>query len=158
MGRGEGDTEAGQKPLADELDRLEKEVEKRQTKFELRSAGKSDVERAEIALSLGLGGKALEVLEKTDWTKIDDKDPNKLLGVKREMSLMLRTGRAEEVRKELAVRRRRSRTGWGPTPTPACPPTSGCASRPPPRPATTRRRIGGWRRSGKGRPVRPHWS
>ena len=100
--REQGQTEAALKPLADELDRLEKEIERRQTTFELRAAGKPDVGRAEIALALHLGGKALEVLEKTDWTKLDDKDPNKLLGVELELSLMLRTGRAEEVGKALA--------------------------------------------------------
>ena len=42
------------------------------------------------------------MLEKTDWTKIDNKDPNKLLGVRLELNLMLRTGRADEVGKTLA--------------------------------------------------------
>ena len=97
-----GQSEAALRPMADELDKLEKEVEKRQTTFELRAAGKTDVGRAEIAQGLGLGGKALEVLEKTDWTKIDNKDPNKLLGVRLELNLMLRTGRADEVGKTLA--------------------------------------------------------
>ena len=58
-----------------QLDQLDKEVEKRQTTYELRAAGKSDVDRAGVAMQLDLGGKAMEVLEKIDWTALDKNDP-----------------------------------------------------------------------------------
>ena len=100
--REEGEPEGELKTLTDQADQLDRDVEKRQTTYELRAAGKSEVDRASVAVQLGLGGKAMEVLEKVAWKDMDSNDPNKPRGVERELSLMLRTGRAAEVARTLA--------------------------------------------------------
>ena len=53
------------------------------------------------ALELGLGQKALDMLEQVDWRSFANDDPNKELGVKKELALLMQTGRAEEVGKRL---------------------------------------------------------
>jgi hypothetical protein len=84
-----------------EIVKLGKIVAERQTSYELHVAGQPVLGKVKAALELGLGQKALDLLEKVDWNTFDDGDPNKQLGVQKEMSLLLQTGHAEEVGKTL---------------------------------------------------------
>ena len=102
LNRDRGAPEAELKQLSDQVDQLQKAVDKRRDAYDLRSSGQSAVDKADTALQYGLGGEALEVLKKTDWTKLDKDDVNKVRGVERELSLMLRTGHAREVADTLA--------------------------------------------------------
>jgi Tfp pilus assembly protein PilF len=99
--------------MGKEIRELAKEVGERQTTYELHAAGLPPLGKVKAAQELGLGQKALDILEKVDWHSFAKDDPNKLLGVQRELSLLLQTGRAEEVGKTLKEDEQNLKDGLG---------------------------------------------
>ena len=99
--------------MAKQIAQLGKEITERQTTYELHAAGQPVLGKVKAALQLGLGQTALDVLEKTDWATFKKDDPNKVLGAQKEMGLLLQTGRAEEVGKELIEEEQTLKDGLG---------------------------------------------
>jgi hypothetical protein len=97
-----GTVAAELKGLEDEVKRLADEVKRREDKYELQAANKPVVDKADVALGLGLGQKALDELQKVDWNSLKDDDVSKLRGVQRELSLLVQTGAVEDVGRTLA--------------------------------------------------------
>jgi len=84
------------KKLEKEHTRIEKDLSENQNKYEVRSSGKPVWEKAQIALSLGLGEKALQVL--LDSTAVEFGAQ----GARLELDLLLGMGRLDELRNLLA--------------------------------------------------------
>jgi hypothetical protein len=99
--------------MSKEIGKLDKEVRERLTTYELHAAGQPVLGKVKAALELGLGQTALDALEKVDWHSFDKDDPNKVLGVQKEMSLLMQTGRAEEVGKALMEDEQNLKDGLG---------------------------------------------
>ncbi|HBI41923.1 MAG TPA: hypothetical protein DDY78_03575 [Planctomycetales bacterium] len=99
--------------MSKEIAKLGKEVAERQTTYQLHAAGQPVLGKVKAAQELGLGQTALDALEKVDWDSFDKDDPNKALGVQKEMTLMMQTGRAEEVGKALVKDEQNLKDGLG---------------------------------------------
>jgi hypothetical protein len=78
-------------PYEEELTQLAKEVEKRENRYEVASAGWNVLSRALKAWQEGLAGKARDLLMESDVTAFGPK------GMALELELLLRTGRPKEV-------------------------------------------------------------
>ena len=74
---------------------LEKQVKDRQNAYAVQAEKKSVIEKADIALHLGLAEKALQVLMESDVVEFGKQ------GTKMELELLLRLGRLEELRVQL---------------------------------------------------------
>jgi predicted negative regulator of RcsB-dependent stress response len=75
----------------------ENEIKRLQDQFELRAAGKSVLDRAQVALEYGLGQTALDVLEKAKQTElVDEHSTYYAQGVAQELMLWLQTGQVEK--------------------------------------------------------------
>ncbi len=76
----------------EDLNRLAKEAEKRENSFATAAAGARVLDRANLAVRHGLGGKALDILLASDIAAFGPQ------GMELELELLLRTGRAKDVR------------------------------------------------------------
>jgi hypothetical protein len=98
-GRQGGETEEQfnerKKLLQDSNDKLEKLVKDNQNKYEVQSEKKPVLQKAEIALRLRLGEKALQVLLDSDSLEFGK------AGARLELDLLLKQGRLEELREQL---------------------------------------------------------
>ena len=99
--------------MGKEIAKLGKEIAERQTTYQLHAAGQPVLGKVKAALELGLGQTALELLEKVDWHSFAKDDPNQVLGVQKEMSLLMQTGRADEVGKTLRDDEQNLKDGLG---------------------------------------------
>jgi hypothetical protein len=81
---------------SEDVDRLTREVQKRESSVALRSTDSPPRERANQALRNGLAGKALEILLESDRSAFGDE------GMKLELELLLDVGRARDVQKWLS--------------------------------------------------------
>ena len=87
--------------LARQVDQADREYKRRQDAYLLKTANRSITEKVDTALEMGLVQTALDLLLTTDWDKFVGKEPDRLRLQQRELSLMMQTGQAEEVGKEL---------------------------------------------------------
>jgi hypothetical protein len=99
--------------MSKEIAKLGKDVAERQTTYQLHAAGQPVLGKVKAALELGLGETALDALEKVDWHSYAKDDPNMAQGVQKEMSLLMQTGRAEEVGKTLVEEEQSLKAGLG---------------------------------------------
>ncbi len=99
--------------MGKEIAQFGKAITERQTTYELHAAGQPVLGKVKAALELGLGETALDVLEKVDWRSFTKDDPSMALGIQKEMSMLLLTGRAEEVGKALVEEEKSLREGLG---------------------------------------------
>ncbi len=110
----------GQAPegLEKQVEKLKKEVEKRQNLYELRAANKPVVARAQVALEAGLGETAQLLLEKADPDDLKGAPNGLPMGYILRIKLLLSLGRVTEVREALALIRdelanKNKRPDWG---------------------------------------------
>ncbi len=83
------------KALDKDYQDLEKLVKDNQNKYEIKAEKKAAVDKAKIALSLGLGEKALQVLLESGPEEFGDR------GTRMELELLLSMGRVDDLREQL---------------------------------------------------------